>query len=84
MLSIKNSILYYLYVNIYYKLLLEIHIKTVKTTKRDSGKYNQKIGVFVSRLDPTTKSLDVAMYLKHVYGKLFNVDQLRNKFPGYT
>ena len=59
-------------------------LKTVKTTKRDSGKYNQKIGVFVSRLDPTTKSRDVAMYLKHVHGKHFKVDQLRNKFPGYA
>ena len=59
-------------------------LKTVKTTKRDSGKYNQKIGVFVSRLDPTTKSRDVAMYLKHVHGKHFKVDNLRNKFPGYA
>ena len=39
-------------------------LKTVKTTKRDSEtKNNQKIGVFVSRLDPTTKSRDVAMYM---------------------
>ena len=28
-------------------------LKTVKSTKRDSGKNNQKISVFVSRLDPT-------------------------------
>ena len=55
-------------------------LKTVKTTKRDSGKNNQKISVFVSRLDPTTKSRDVAIYLKHVHGKHFKVKQLRNKF----
>ena len=28
-------------------------LKTVKSTKRDSGKNNKKISVFVSRLDPT-------------------------------
>ena len=59
-------------------------LKTVKSTKRDSGKNNQKISVFVSRLDPTTKPRDVAMYLKHVHGKHFKVEQLRNKFPGYA
>ena len=59
-------------------------LKTVKSTKRDSGKKNQKISVFVSRLDPTTKPRDVAMYLKHVHGKHFKVEQLRNKFPGYA
>ena len=59
-------------------------LKTVKSTKRDSGQNNQKISVFVSRLDPTTKSRDVAMYLKHVHGKHFKVEQLQNKFPGYV
>ena len=38
----------------------------------------------MSRLDPTTKSHDVAMYLKHVHGKHFKVEQLRNKFPSYA
>ena len=33
---------------------------------------------------PTTKSRDVAMYLKHVHGKHFKVEQLRNIFPGHA
>ena len=66
------------------KAQMNITLKTVKPVSRQHRNEQYNSSVFVSRLDPTTKSRDIVNYLQIHHNRQFKVEQIRSKYDNYS